>query len=77
MKTTQSLGNNGPTPDPGADPIFDALLRGLHPVDGPLNLALLRIAALERRVEYLDKRLAVLGRLVDLLAEPDGAADAP
>ena len=62
------------TPDPGAD-VVDTALGGLHPdpVRVALSAALSRIDDLERKVAYLEQRVAVLVRMVDLLAEHDGA----
>ena len=59
--------------DPRADAVVDEAMPGLHPTEGPLNVALSRIAALEDRVEALSRRVAALIRVVDLLVEQDGA----
>ena len=61
--------------DPGTDVIYTATLSGLHPdpVRVALSAALSRIDDLERKVDFLNQRVAVLVRMVDLLAEQDGA----
>jgi hypothetical protein len=46
--------------------VFAEAARALHPVDGPWHVVEARIAELERQVECLERRLALVARLLSI-----------